>query len=150
MASPLNITRIPAPRVPLIDERTGQISREWYRFFLNLFVLTGEGTNPTSLEDIQQGPPNVTIDEISHVVNKDKFIDLAPQYQDMSGAIEDLFYQAQLAYQRQELGTIAPQNAENVAITGGHIDGTPIGDTTTSSGKFTTLNATGGIGGGTF
>ena len=70
MASPLNITRIPAPRVALIDERTGQISREWYRFLYNLFILTGEGTNPTSLEDLQIGPPNTTVDEIT--VNIDK------------------------------------------------------------------------------
>lgn len=58
MASPLNVTRIPAPRVPLIDERTGQISREWYRFFLNLFDLTGAGSNPTSIDELQLGPPN--------------------------------------------------------------------------------------------
>lgn len=58
MASPLNVTKIPAPRVPLIDERTGYISREWYRFFLNLFDLTGAGSNPTTLEDLQIGPPN--------------------------------------------------------------------------------------------
>jgi len=58
MASPLNVTRIPAPRVPLLDERTGQISREWYRFFLNLFVLTGSGSNPVSLDELQIGPPN--------------------------------------------------------------------------------------------
>lgn len=29
--------RLPAPRVPLIDERTGVMSREWYRFFVSLF-----------------------------------------------------------------------------------------------------------------
>ena len=58
MASPLNITRIPAPRVSLIDPATGTVSREWYRFFLNLFVLTGEGNNPISLEELQYGPPN--------------------------------------------------------------------------------------------
>ena len=29
--------RLPAPRVAIIDERTGQMSREWYRFFLSLF-----------------------------------------------------------------------------------------------------------------
>ena len=38
-----NITNIPAPRVPFTDERTGLISREWYRFLLNLFTLTGSG-----------------------------------------------------------------------------------------------------------
>ena len=43
MASPLNVTKIPAPRVAVIDPTTGLISREWYRFFLNLFELTGAG-----------------------------------------------------------------------------------------------------------
>jgi len=62
MATTLNITSIPAPRVALIDERTGTISREWYRFLLNLFVLTGSGSNPTSLEDLQVGPPVQEID----------------------------------------------------------------------------------------
>jgi hypothetical protein len=56
--SPLNITNLPAPRVPIIDERTGLISREWYRFFLNLFTLVGSGTNATSIEDFQLEPPN--------------------------------------------------------------------------------------------
>jgi hypothetical protein len=58
MASPLNVTKLPAPRVALIDPATGLISREWYRFFLNLFELTGSGSNPTTLEDLQIGPPN--------------------------------------------------------------------------------------------
>ncbi len=57
MPNPLNQTNIIAPRVPLIDERSGLISREWYRFFLNLFVLTGSGANDTSLLDLQVGPP---------------------------------------------------------------------------------------------
>lgn len=57
MPSPLNETNIIAPRVPIIDERSGLISREWYRFFLNLFVLTGGGRNDTSLLDLQVGPP---------------------------------------------------------------------------------------------
>lgn len=68
MASPYNITRIPAPRVPFLDERTGQISREWYRFLLNLFVLTGSGTNPTTLDELQLGPPPLTIDEINTII----------------------------------------------------------------------------------
>lgn len=52
----MNITSIPAPRVPFIDERTGLISREWYRFFLNLFVLTGSGTTDASWTDLQIAP----------------------------------------------------------------------------------------------
>lgn len=43
------------------------------------------------------------------------------------------------------LGTIATQNANTVAITGGAIDGTPIGATTASTGKFTTLQTTGNV-----
>lgn len=44
MADPQNITKIPAPRVPLVDERTGLISREWFRFFNNIYVITGGAT----------------------------------------------------------------------------------------------------------
>lgn len=57
MPSPPNITNIPPPRVPIIDDRTGLMSREWYRFLLNLFTLTGSGSNSTSLQDVQLGPP---------------------------------------------------------------------------------------------
>jgi hypothetical protein len=58
MVSPLNVTKLPAPRVALIDPTTGLVSREWYRFFLNLFELTGSGSNPTSIDELQIGPPN--------------------------------------------------------------------------------------------
>jgi hypothetical protein len=45
MADPTpNITKIPAPRVPLLDQRTGLISREWFRFLNNLYVTTGGET----------------------------------------------------------------------------------------------------------
>ena len=57
MPSPPNITNIPSNRVQIIDPRTGVISREWYRFFLNLFTLAGGGGNQTSLDDLQVGPP---------------------------------------------------------------------------------------------
>ena len=59
MPNPPNITNIPAPRVPFIDDRTGLMSREWYRFFLNLFTLTGSGSNTVSLQEVQIGPPGV-------------------------------------------------------------------------------------------
>lgn len=54
----MNITNIPAPRVEFIDSRTGLMAREWYLFFLNLFTLTGSGSNTTSLTDLQQDPPD--------------------------------------------------------------------------------------------
>ncbi len=41
------------------------------------------------------------------------------------------------------LGTIATQDANAVAITGGAIDGTTVGSTTAAAGSFTTLNSSG-------
>lgn len=55
-----NITNVTPPRVPLTDARTGLISREWYRFFLNMFQLVGQGQNQISLLDVQYGPPQGT------------------------------------------------------------------------------------------
>lgn len=48
------------------------------------------------------------------------------------------------------LGTMSTQAAGAVAITGGTINGTTIGATTATTGKFTTVTATSGISGGTF
>jgi len=42
-----NVTQITAPRVDLIDPRTGLVSREWYRFFYNLYTVTGGGDGIT-------------------------------------------------------------------------------------------------------
>jgi len=39
-----NETQITPPRVPLTDERTGALSREWYRWFYSLFTTLGSGT----------------------------------------------------------------------------------------------------------
>lgn len=36
-----NITQITPPRVPIIDVKTGYMTREWYRYFYNLFYATG-------------------------------------------------------------------------------------------------------------
>jgi len=58
--NPTNITNITPPRVPLTDQRTGLVSREWYRFFLNMFQLVGQGQNQISLLDVQYGPPGGT------------------------------------------------------------------------------------------
>lgn len=44
MPNPQNITKIPSSRVALIDPNTGLISREWFRFFNNIFVISGGST----------------------------------------------------------------------------------------------------------
>jgi len=38
-----SITQIPAPRTPVIDETTGLLSREWFRWFNNINNITGSG-----------------------------------------------------------------------------------------------------------
>jgi len=74
--SPPNITNIPPPRVPIIDDRTGLMSREWYRFFLNLFTLAGNGSNAVSLQDVQIGPPSV--DEAAFQAALQSYADATP------------------------------------------------------------------------
>lgn len=49
-----NITNITPPRVNIIDPRTGAITREWYRFFYNLFYATG-GENQGAIPVIRGG-----------------------------------------------------------------------------------------------
>ena len=43
MATSPNATQITPPRVPIIDERTGAVSREWYRWFYSLYNILGNG-----------------------------------------------------------------------------------------------------------
>lgn len=52
----LNVTRIPAPNVPISDNY-GVISREWFRFFQNIFLLVGGGKQNATLV----GPTTVTV-----------------------------------------------------------------------------------------
>ena len=47
--SPINPTQITPPRVAFIDERSGAISREWYRFFLSLRNATQDNQEETML-----------------------------------------------------------------------------------------------------
>ena len=135
----LNITNIPAPRVPFVDERTGLMAREWYRFFLNLFVLTGSGNNPITLEELQLGPPNQPdLAELLIQINQN----IAPQYEDQSGdflatldtaqlmSMMSRFENAEAAIQGAYLqpvvqtGTIANYNLDNSPTAGGIVYGT--------------------------
>jgi hypothetical protein len=96
MTSPPNITNITPPRVPFTDERTGLISREWYRFLLNLFTLTGSGQSAATLEDLQLVPSPVDYTaEIAAVAN-----------------IAEIGTQPPVIF-----GTLAYQNSENAFVT---------------------------------
>ena len=54
--SPINPTQLTPPRVNLIDERTGAISREWYRFFLSLLTAT-----QTNQEEVTLAPDGISL-----------------------------------------------------------------------------------------
>lgn len=41
---PDNVSQIPAARVPLWDQLTLFVTREWYRWFYNVYVLLGSGS----------------------------------------------------------------------------------------------------------
>ena len=68
---------------------------------------------------------------------EDKTDPIAVNYSSQIQALE----QAIGSIPQPQLGTMAPQNAENVAITGGAINGTSIGATTPSTGGFSSLVA---------
>lgn len=125
--------------MPFIDERTGLMAREWYRFFLNLFVLTGSGNNPITLEELQLGPPNQPdLAELLIQINQN----IAPQYEDQSGdflatldtaqlmSMMSRFENAEAAIQGAYLqpvvqtGTIANYNLDNSPTAGGIAYGT--------------------------
>jgi hypothetical protein len=157
----LNITNIPAPRVPFIDERTGLMAREWYRFFLNLFVLTGSGGNQTSLDDVQLGPPNQPdLTELLIQINQN----IAPQYEDQSGdflatldtaqlmSMMARFENAEAAIQGAYLqpvvqtGTIANYNLDGSPTAGGVAYGTGPALAVSAAGTVGQVLTSGGAG----
>jgi len=157
----VNITNIPAPRVPFIDERTGLMAREWYRFFLNLFVLTGSGNNPITLEELQLGPPNQPdLAELLIQINQN----IAPQYEDQSGdflatldtaqlmSMMSQFANAEAAIQGAYLqpvvqtGTIANYNLDGSPTAGGVAYGTGPALAVSAAGTFGQVLTSGGAG----
>ena len=111
----VDLTNITPPRVPLTDSRTGLISREWYRFFLNLFQLTGNGQNTASLTDLQLGPPMPQQEDLTDII-----IDInglqtqpAPGTSELQAALDAVRQELQTLRQ-PELGSMAPLEQDNV------------------------------------
>jgi hypothetical protein len=84
------------------------MSREWYRFFLNLFTLTGGGTNQVSLEDVQLGPAAEAVD-VGALVGQSQLANLTARYETLDTAIQALALTPQV-----QVGTLAYQNAASV------------------------------------
>lgn len=93
MAQPnRNLTNITPPRVPLLDDRTGLVSREWYRFFVNLFNLTGSGQNTTSLGDLQVGPMGISDAQYAELESQIVGLQSAPAYHEYRTLKYGAFY----------------------------------------------------------
>ena len=103
----VDLTNITPPRVPLIDQRTGLIAREWYRFFLNLFQLTGSGQNTTSLTDLQLGPPPTQQEDFTDIIIniQELLTQPAPGTSELQAALDAV---------RQELQTLPPKAVEEL------------------------------------
>jgi hypothetical protein len=92
-----NITNIPAPRVPFIDERTGLISREWFRFLNNQFTLTGGGTTQISTADLELTPAlAATVEDTVPVLESEiQALKLAPRPPELTPVSFASFYSTQ-------------------------------------------------------
>jgi hypothetical protein len=122
-----NITNITPPRVPLVNPETGLITREWYLFFLNLFTLTGSGSNDLSINDLAQAP-NIE----AAVAQYDEAIKLLTSQVDTQPDISG------------SLGTLASVNQDNVGYLGFNTTPSPAPSTTKVGNVYwdggTTLN----------
>ena len=135
MAQILNYTRIPAPRVTIVDPQTGIVSNEWFRFFNNLYTIAYAGTN-TVIPGTYGTPskvPQITVNEFGTVTGLQNVAIAIDASQVISGILNGIGY-------------------TNGAITNSTINNSAIGDLTPSTGTFTTATASKyvGITGGTF
>ena len=116
-----NILEIIPPRVPLTDARTGMISREWYRFFFELFTKVGPTT--FSIEDLQLGPQ--TTDQTGAIteaaqnalllnITQAQVSELAKQVEALATTMPDTSQLAELAKQVEAL-TLAPPTTPQLA-----------------------------------
>lgn len=112
MPNPLNVPITP-PRVAFIDPRSGTVSREWYLFFLSLFQTVGGSS--VSLDDVQKGPPALTIDEINIAIDRAS-ANLAPSAESTVDQIAELrkTIEGMMTQPRAELGTMSELQQDNV------------------------------------
>lgn len=111
MPNPIN-TPLTPPRVPFIDARTNTVSREWYMFFLSLYSLTGGSS--VSLDDVQKGPPSLTVDDLTLIIDKAVGnLTPAPGTSELQAELNTVRQELQLL-PRQELGTMAALQQANL------------------------------------
>jgi hypothetical protein len=145
MAQTLNYTRIPAPRVSLVDPQTGIVSNEWFRFFNNIYAITYSGTNTVtpgtygSATNVAQ----VTVNDFGGITNINNVPIAINASQVVTGTFNGLGFNN---------GTISSSAISSSAINSSAINSSAIGNVTPSTGTFTTATASNyvGISGGVF
>jgi hypothetical protein len=145
MAQTPNYTRIPAPRVSLVDPQTGIVSNEWFRFFNNIYAITYSGANTTtpgtygSATNVAQ----VTIDSFGGITSISNVPIAINASQVVTGTLNGLGFTN---------GTISSSAISSSAISSSAINSSTIGSVTPSTGTFTTATASNyvGISGGVF
>ena len=65
----LNYTRIPAPRVTIVDPQTGIVSNEWFRFFNNLYTIAYAATGSVTPGTYGSATavPQITVDDFGTI-----------------------------------------------------------------------------------
>ena len=114
-----NTTNIPAPRVPFVDERTGLISREWFRFLNNQFQLTGGGTTAISLADLELAPYSDAATEAELTVTQSRVeaLELAPRPPELTPVSFGSFFSTQTQV-ATVINTATAISYNNAAING--------------------------------
>lgn len=132
---------MPTYVTPFLKE-DGRINEPWYRFLFQLQQRTGGGAGG---DFVTQGQFDALV---GVVASQDLEINgLYPDPLPPTVDTNDGFAPFQILQDIGDgsvappVGTLSRQNADSVAITGGSIDGTPIGANTAASGAFTTITA---------
>lgn len=140
MVAPINPTQLTPPRVAFLDERTGAISREWFRFFLSLLTATENNQQATELapdtssllasydtlfgdaiQGLESTPDAASASDLAAVQAQTQSLALSLPSSDQSylAAVEAEIEGLALAPLAQ-LGTIA---SKNIGVTGSFIAG---------------------------
>jgi hypothetical protein len=128
--APINPTNLTPPRVALIDERSGAISREWYRFFLSLLTAT-----QANQEEVTLG-----VDTASLLATYDAMLATATQATEVTsdGMVASL--ESSLNSLQNAFGVTPPDlggTVTSVAASGGATGLTFTGSPITTSGTLT-------------
>lgn len=115
-SAPINPTQLTPPRVAVIDERTGAISREWYRFFLSLLTST---QNTSDAADTQPDTNSLlaTYDAMLASLTQEVQTNTSDLTASLQQQINDVFTSSS-TQPRAELGTMASVQQDNVRYLG--------------------------------